>query len=222
VQRFIDDPHYCAQEKYDGRRILIQKTGKEILGINRRGLTVGLPEVIVGSAKAIPGNFIIDGECLADNFYTFDMLQGPGFDLRSHSYQRRLVALMNLLGLAMQSHIRLAETAFASGQKRDLLNWLRRENREGIVFKRLDAKCTPGRPNTGTAARPGTNWFQGYRNSETRLLIWHIRMPPNSCSGSGSWVEGSSTWPRDHESKSTGPEARSQAARAESKHASRW
>lgn len=149
VQRFIDDPRYCAQEKYDGRRILIQKAGEEVGGINRRGLVVGLPETILRSAKAIPGDFIIDGESVGEVFHVFDMLQGPGFDLRSHSYQKRLVALMNLLGLAMQRHIRLTDTAFAPAQKHDLLNWLRRENKEGIVFKRLDAKYTPGRPNTG-------------------------------------------------------------------------
>ena len=86
---------------------------------------------------------------MGDVYYAFDMLQGPGFDLRTTAYQQRLVALLNLLGLAMQKHIRMAETAFAPGQKRDLFNWLRRENKEGIVFKRLDAPYTPGRPNSG-------------------------------------------------------------------------
>jgi bifunctional non-homologous end joining protein LigD len=149
VQRFIEDPRYCAQEKFDGRRILSQKAAESVGGINRRGLTVGLPETILGSTKAIPGDFIVDGECVGDLFHAFDILQGPGFDLTSHSYQQRLVALMNLMGTAMQKHIHIAETAFAPGQKRDLLNWLRRENKEGIVFKRLDAHYTPGRPNSG-------------------------------------------------------------------------
>ena len=83
VQQFIEDPRYCAQEKYDGRRILIQKAGEAVAGINRKGLTVDLPETILGSAKAIPGDFIIDGECVGDHFYTFDMLEGPGLDLRT-------------------------------------------------------------------------------------------------------------------------------------------
>ncbi len=149
VQRFLDDPRYCAQEKYDGRRILIRKDQAEIHGINRKGLMVGLPETIFGATRSIPGDFILDGECVGDVYYAFDMLQGPGFDLRAKAYQQRLVALLNLLGLATQKHIRCAETAFAPGQKRDLLNWLRRENREGIVFKQLTAPYTPGRPNSG-------------------------------------------------------------------------
>ena len=149
VQRFLEDPRYCAQEKYDGRRILIRKDRAEIHGINRKGLIVGLPETIFGATRSIPGDFILDGECVGDVYYAFDMLQGPGFDLRAKAYQQRLVALLNLLGLAMQKHIRMAETAFASGQKRDLFNWLQRERKEGIVFKRLDAPYTPGRPNSG-------------------------------------------------------------------------
>jgi bifunctional non-homologous end joining protein LigD len=149
VQRFLEDPHFCAQEKYDGRRILIRKEAAEIHGINRKGLLVGLPETIFGAARSIPGDFVLDGECVGDVYYAFDMLQGPGFDLRTRPYQQRLVALLNLLALAMQKHIRCAETAFAPGQKRDLFNWLRREKREGIVIKRLDAPYTPGRPNSG-------------------------------------------------------------------------
>ena len=149
VQQFLEDPRYCAQEKYDGRRILIRKNGAEIHGINRKGLTVALPETIFGAARSIPGDFILDGECVGDVYYAFDILQGPGIDLRTKAYQQRLVALLNLLGLAVQKHIRCAETAFAPAQKRDLFNWLRREKKEGIVFKRLDAPYAPSRPNSG-------------------------------------------------------------------------
>jgi bifunctional non-homologous end joining protein LigD len=144
VERFILDTRYCAQEKYDGRRMLLGKDGAEVHGINRKGLLIGLADPIFQSAKAIPGDFILDGECVGDLFHVFDLLQLTSLDLRQESYQQRLVALMNLLGLAMQRNIRLGETAFAPGQKRDLLNWLKRENREGIVFKRLDAPYTPG------------------------------------------------------------------------------
>lgn len=149
VDLLIQDNRFCAQEKYDGRRMLIRKSGAEINGINRKGLLIGLPEPVSQSVNAIPGDFVIDGECVGDTFHAFDMLEGPGFDLRHKSYQIRLVSLMNLLGLAMQRHIRLAETAFASAQKRDLHTVLKRTGKEGIVFKRLDAPYMPGRPNSG-------------------------------------------------------------------------
>ena len=75
--------------------------------------------------------------------------EGPVPHLQAHPYQQRLVALIDLLGLVLQRNIILAQTAFEPGQKRDLLNWLRHENKEGIVFKRLNAIYTPGRPNSG-------------------------------------------------------------------------
>jgi bifunctional non-homologous end joining protein LigD len=152
VNRLIADPGWCAQQKYDGRRVLVQKTGTGVTGINRKGLTIGLPEPIVKAAHVIPGDYILDGECIGEALFVFDVLQVANLDLREESYQRRLVALMNLLGLAMQRNVRLAETAFAPGQKRDLFNWLKRERREGIVFKRLDAPYTVGRPASGGPA----------------------------------------------------------------------
>jgi bifunctional non-homologous end joining protein LigD len=49
----------------------------------------------------------------------------------------------------MQRNIVYAETAFSPAQKANLLKELKRGNKEGIVFKRLDATYTPGRPNSG-------------------------------------------------------------------------
>jgi bifunctional non-homologous end joining protein LigD len=65
-------------------------------------------------------------------------------------YRIRLVRLVNLLlSTANHPHIRLVETAFTTAQKTELWQGLRRENREGIVFKRLDAPFAPGKPNSG-------------------------------------------------------------------------
>ena len=44
--RLIGDPAFCFQEKLDGRRLLLERRGEEINGINRLGLFVGVPESI--------------------------------------------------------------------------------------------------------------------------------------------------------------------------------
>jgi bifunctional non-homologous end joining protein LigD len=132
--------------------VLVRKVGSDINGINRKGLVIALPETIIREAQVIPEEFILDGECIGDVLFVFDVLQVANLDLRKESYQERLVALINLLGLAMQQHVRLADTSFTPGQKRDLLNWLKGERKEGIVLKRLDAFYTPGRPASGGAA----------------------------------------------------------------------
>jgi predicted DNA-binding WGR domain protein len=145
----LKDPVYAMQEKFDGRRMLVRKHGAEIHGINRKGLLIGLPETVFGSVRSIPGNFVLDGECLGDLFCAFDLLDWDGEDLRLLQYQRRLIKLSDLLNRPGLRHVRLAETATDAANKERLFRRLQSEKREGAVFKRLDALYTPGRPNSG-------------------------------------------------------------------------
>jgi len=149
VNRFINDSEYCAQEKFDGRRMLIRKDRAEIHGINRKGLVIGLPETIFGSVRSVPGNFVLDGECLGDLFCAFDLLEHDGQDLRTEPYQQRLVGLMRFFNHPGLRHLRIVETAIGQESKERLFQRLKTEKREGVVFKRLDAAYTPGRPNSG-------------------------------------------------------------------------
>jgi bifunctional non-homologous end joining protein LigD len=151
VQRLLQDSAYCAQEKFDGRRLLLRKQDAVIDGINRKGLMIGLPEPVFQSFRLFQVDCVLDGECIGDVFYTFDLLHLGGRDQRPLSYQERLVALMNLLASVEQRKIFLAETSYAPGQKQDLFAWLQRERKEGIVFKQLDAPYTAGRPSSGGA-----------------------------------------------------------------------
>ncbi len=146
---FINSPEYCGQEKFDGRRTLIQKTGPLVSGINRKGLWVGLPLPLVVSGEAIPGEFIMDGESIGEVLYAFDLLMLNGEDLKPKPYRERYLALMNLLASAQQQHIQLVPTAFTGQQKQSMLSDLRQQNKEGIVFKRLDAPYIAGRPSSG-------------------------------------------------------------------------
>jgi bifunctional non-homologous end joining protein LigD len=149
VDSFMKDPRYCAQEKYDGKRVLVCKQGQMITGINRKGLIIGLPDPVVQSAGLMPGDFVLDGECVGEKLFVFDLLEYKGKDHRPLSYHKRLTELLNLFAKAMQRGIFYARNAFTSDQKTWLLKELKAKNREGIVFKRLDAPYTPGRPNSG-------------------------------------------------------------------------
>lgn len=149
VQRLIRDAAYCAQEKFDGRRLLIRKHGAALEGINKKGLVVGLPEPVFQAIQKFPGDCVLDGESIGDVFHVFDLLELDGQDLRASPYRERLVRLMNLLGAVQQRVVRYVETAFTPDQKQRRLQQLQSANREGIVFKRLDAPYTPGRPSSG-------------------------------------------------------------------------
>lgn len=150
VNRLLSDDDYCAQEKFDGRHLLIRKQDEHIEGINKKGLLVGLPETVSNDIRNLPGSFIPDGESVGDDYHTFDLLELNGENLRPLPYRTRLASLVNLLlSGSKHRHVKLAETAFTTQQKIELWQRLRRENREGIVFKRLDASYTPGKPNSG-------------------------------------------------------------------------
>src|SRR5690606_31569448 len=47
LNRLIEDDRWCMQEKFDGRRVLLMKVGPVVTGVNRKGLTTGLPATIM-------------------------------------------------------------------------------------------------------------------------------------------------------------------------------
>jgi bifunctional non-homologous end joining protein LigD len=149
LDRLIKDKDYCAQEKLDGRRIMVRKSGPEIHGINRKGLLVGLPEPIFQAVRMMPGNFAIDGECIGDSLHAFDLLENSQGDQRHRGYAGRYMRLMDLISAARQYQIYTVKTAFSQNDKEQLLYDLRKQKKEGIVFKRIDAPYVPGRPNSG-------------------------------------------------------------------------
>jgi len=149
AESLINDPAYCAQEKFDGRRLLVRKHGDSITGINRLGLTIGIPENIAASVGELPADFILDGEVVGERFHVFDLLSFNGTDTRSVAYRDRYLQLLDLIDLDSRQAIRLVATAFLATQKRAFRNRFRAECKEGVVFKQLDAPYTAGRPNSG-------------------------------------------------------------------------
>ena len=151
VKRLLKDPAWAMQEKLDGRRVLVRKTGAG----NPRHQSQGAVDWVcrhrscVSASTSIPGDFIMDGECVGDLFHAFDLLEWDGEDCRTRPYQCRLVMLSNLLNRPDLTHISWVETATDPANKERLFRHLQAERKEGVVFKRLDAPYTPGRPNSG-------------------------------------------------------------------------
>ena len=149
VRRLLNDAAWAVQEKFDGRRVLVRKAGAQIHGINRKGLLIGLPSPIVVGAHKITSDFILDGECVGDVLYAFDLLEWNGEDYRTKPYQHRFVKLSHLVNRPDITHIEFVETRTDPTDKERLFRQLQAGKREGVVFKRLDAPYTPGRPNSG-------------------------------------------------------------------------
>ncbi len=82
-------------------------------------------------------------------YHCFDLLNRDDDDLRDESYARRYDATLDLVDTVATDHIRYAETAVTANAKAGLVDRLRREKAEGVVFKHRLAPYTHGRPATG-------------------------------------------------------------------------
>lgn len=150
VDRLLQDGSFWAQEKKDGKRVLIRFEAGAITGINRKGLSIGLPSSIEKRARELgtdKGAYVLDGECIGDRLFAFDMLSMDGKDLRQEPYARRLEQLCAWIG--NNGPIAIVETARSTQEKRSLLKTLKDQRREGLVFKNHAAPYTAGRPNSG-------------------------------------------------------------------------
>jgi bifunctional non-homologous end joining protein LigD len=82
VERLLHDDDFCAQEKFDGRHLLVRKQSGQTEGINKKGLIVGLSATVVQDVGKLSRDFIQDGEAIGDVYHTFDLLELNGENLR--------------------------------------------------------------------------------------------------------------------------------------------
>lgn len=148
VGHLIRSSKFCLQQKHDGRRLLVRKQGDSIVGINRRGLAMAIPEPIREAVASIPCDLLIDGEAVGDTMHAFDLLEFEGSSLRHMGYLQRFEILMGLI-LRPQPGLCWIATPVDPDDKRAAYEELRAEGAEGVVFKDIDAPYTPGRPNSG-------------------------------------------------------------------------
>ena len=148
VELLLNNNTHCAQEKKDGKRTMVQ-AGDEIDGINKKGLLIPLSEPIRDAYANLGLKLTTDGEAIGDIHYIFDLLQLNGKDLRSWSYKKRYEALSEVMAGNKSKVLQLVPTAWTPKDKRKLLEKLKKENAEGIVFKEVDAAHKHGKPPTG-------------------------------------------------------------------------
>ena len=147
------DPLYCAQEKLDGKRLLLRRCGDTVEGINRRGLIVAVPRAFAEAVLQLPGNCLLDGEAVGDVFHVFDLLEGGGKDHRALPYVDRLHRLHALLSGQVDPTLVPVHTAWAAREKTSLYARLRGQFKEGIVLKLLTAPYTPGKASGSSATQ---------------------------------------------------------------------
>jgi len=150
LEPFFKGGNFWMQEKFDGRRMMLQKLPNgTIQAINRKGLIVGFPAVIQEAATAIDANsFILDGEAVGEIYHVFDCLEINGHDITGDSYVGRYKAARILTG-AIETAIQLVDFYMSPSEKRKAFDRLRAAKAEGVVFKDFSSTYHAGRPNSG-------------------------------------------------------------------------
>ena len=120
VHDYLLNSTHCLQEKLDGRRLLVRKVGDEIIGINRRGLVVSLPDTILKDISLIREDLLLDGEALGDTYHAFDLLEAAGANLRSLRYIERHSHLIQIVPTCLK-HVQWVSTCllYTSPSPRD-------------------------------------------------------------------------------------------------------
>lgn len=189
VEEYINNDSYLAQEKMDGERRMVV-ADENIKGLNKKGQEVPLSDSIV---KSITNICVLDGEIIGSTLFIFDILALEGKSLKELRCEERIHILKSL---SFGKGIEIVPTAHTKEEKCKLLNTLKAENKEGIVFKKKDAPYTHGRPASGgnqlkfkfykTATFIVVNETSGKRSvglelmsGDDRVFMGKVTIPPN-------------------------------------------
>jgi bifunctional non-homologous end joining protein LigD len=146
----ITDSMFAQQEKMDGDRRSVQADANSVIGINRKGLIVPLPQGIADELKAIAGKtgtIFVDGEIIGDILYVFDLHVYKGERIHSMPWLKRM--RLAECALARCKSIKTVPVAVTTDEKRCLWDKVKVAHGEGVVFKRINSIVKEGRPNTG-------------------------------------------------------------------------
>jgi len=154
AEKLFADARFVAQQKLDGVRVLVKVAPEGVIGSNRQGQVLALPKEVAAAAAEAPPNSVLDGELLrtpsGPEYWVFDLLVFGTEDLRGKGYLDRYQEL-DALADELPAPIRKVGLARTEQEKRALFARLEKERAEGVVFKRVDAPYTPGRPASGGA-----------------------------------------------------------------------
>ena len=154
AEELLSDDHFGLQEKKDGKRILVRVEARIttaipniVTGINRNGLQVGIPTTVIDQLR-YTDSALLDGEMIGDHYYVFDILEHNGKDLRYKGYIFRYTALRAFMQLMLDSpYVHVVPFTTGEEAKREAFAEFKNGGFEGVVFKKIDAVYTSGRPN---------------------------------------------------------------------------
>jgi bifunctional non-homologous end joining protein LigD len=145
ADKYINDPKWGMQEKFDGRRLAVKVCDGVAQAINKKGQIIDTNQAVIDMVKSVGHNIMVDGEIVGDTYHIFDLISFVAENARDWATNERHAELQNTKALAANVVPMWTTTA----EKRKAFDELRAANKEGVVFKLLDSTYTGGRPSSG-------------------------------------------------------------------------
>jgi bifunctional non-homologous end joining protein LigD len=143
------DENYAAQQKFDGKRILLTVDRSSITAHNRSGLVCEISRNILDQARQLQAiaPLILDGEWLNQTkaFHAFDLLEVDGTDIKPLFFSQRQDQLNRILAVANLPGINSVRTEYHQAGKVQLLQTIHDHNLEGVVLKAKNSPYKVGR-----------------------------------------------------------------------------
>lgn len=143
--QLAQDASWWFQQKFDGRRLAVQKADGKYSGINKLGQIIPIDSRLAGTLDLVSAQeFLVDGEITDSHFYIWDLLSVDDTDLRNQHYEIRYVHLTRLFR-GVHTALRVCETAMTVKAKRTFVQAMHDANAEGLVCKNRYAAYAGGR-----------------------------------------------------------------------------
>jgi len=147
-EMYLDSDYWAMQEKMNGKHVTVRwdATTRIISTTNKKGeQIISSPSFIEALRPFLVGrsSMLIDGEQIGDKFYTYDILEYAGNDLRVLTYSERYSILTRQFSASL---VGIAKVPLYTGaDKRLMFDEFKTQNKEGVVFKRLASIFTAGK-----------------------------------------------------------------------------
>jgi bifunctional non-homologous end joining protein LigD len=143
--QLVQDTSWWFQQKFDGRRLAVQKTDGQYSGINKLGQLIPIDSGLTKSLQSVQAQaFLADGEITDSRFHLWDLLSINNTDLRTQPYEVRY-ARLGLVFRGVDEVLRVCETAMTPKEKRAFVKTMHETRSEGFVCKNRKAAYAGGR-----------------------------------------------------------------------------
>lgn len=149
--KYIADKIWVAEQKLDGERLLITVDNGIVSATNRNGEPKTVDRIIAEPFKVLTGKWCFDGELLGGKFYVFDMPYAVDLVGPNDPWDQRRTGLETVFQVSWENEDRLQLVAVhrTAEEKQAIFDWCMSQGAEGIMFKDVNGRYTPGKRGPG-------------------------------------------------------------------------